>query len=316
MFSRLLLIFLLAPVGCKRIETSPDQQGETTPIVRLHLAAKKGDLEVIESLIAQGCGVDAREKDGHTPLYTAALYGQTTVAEFLVSKSADVNAKTLSGKTALHAASEGGYVDVAKLLIAAGADVNAGKEEGRTPLYERPTFNRRTIVEMLLANGAEIARGNTPENEELLRFAVGTGLRDLAEKLLSGGTDADTLDVQDDGMSSLGRAVVRADKEMAMLLITHGADVDRKDANGNTPLHYATSLNREVAELLLANGADVNAGNPLMLAVERGDKPIVELFLAHGADANVRGLDGNTALDEAILRGHADIAEILRAHRN
>jgi ankyrin repeat protein len=114
-------------------------------------------------------------------------------------------------------------------------------------------------------------------------------------------------------VSALVDAVECGDKEVAALLIAHGADVNKVDYSYHRPLHYATHINKDVIELLLANGADVNAGMPLHDAVARGDKVIVELFLAHGADVNARGADG-TSLDEALARGYADIAEILRKH--
>ena len=44
------------------------------------------------------------------------------------------------------------------------------------------------------------------------------------------------------------------------LLIANGADVNAKDDDGSTPLHYAAHEgHKEIAELLIAKGADVNA---------------------------------------------------------
>ena len=48
-------------------------------------------------------------------------------------------------------------------------------------------------------------------------------------------------------------------KEMAELLISHGANINEKDEKGRTALHIAARKNRkEMAELLISHGANVN----------------------------------------------------------
>ena len=61
-----------------------------------------------------------------------------------------------------------------------------------------------------------------------------------------------------------------------------------KDAFGWTPLHYAVvSGQKDVAELLLAHGAEVNAEDndgftPLHVATANGHKEMAELLRQHG----------------------------------
>ena len=76
------------------------------------------------------------------------------------------------------------------------------------------------------------------------------------------------------------------------LLISNGADVNAKDDDGSTPLHYAAHEgHKEIAELLIAKGADVNAK-----------------IVANSLEG------GMTPLDYAIKENKTEIADLLRKH--
>jgi tetratricopeptide (TPR) repeat protein len=87
----------------------------------LELAVLGGRKDVVESLIAKGADINAKNKDGSTPLYTAVSNNRTEMAELLIAKGADINAKDESGKTSLHNADIEGHKDVADLLKKHGA---------------------------------------------------------------------------------------------------------------------------------------------------------------------------------------------------
>ena len=102
--------------------------------------------------------------------------------------------------------------------------------------------------------------------------------------------------------------------------LAKGADVNAKDKEGKSPLHYAER--KAVAELLLAKGADVNAKDnegktPLHCATR---KDTVELLLATGADVNAKDNGGETPLHCAERRVAKDnlnlneMIEVLRQH--
>ena len=88
-------------------------------------------------------------------------------------------------------------------------------------------------------------------------------------------------------------------KEIAMLLIEDGADVNCKNLMGMTPLHYAFS--DEVALTLILNGAEVNSKSsmgvtPLHMSMEiKTSRVLIE----HGADVNIRSNCGETPLHMA-----------------
>jgi ankyrin repeat protein len=58
----------------------------------LHYAARDGQKEIAELLIAEGAGVNAMKIDGMTPLHYAAINGHKEIAELLIAEGAEVNA--------------------------------------------------------------------------------------------------------------------------------------------------------------------------------------------------------------------------------
>ena len=85
-------------------------------------------------------------------------------------------------------------------------------------------------------------------------------------------------------------------------LLANGEDVNQKDENEETVLHFSASLNSfRSCKLFINAGAEVNlisasGFSPLHLASENGASDIVELLLSHKAVADVPNHNGQTAL--------------------
>ena len=140
--------------------------GASKTDVLLIRAASNGDIEGVKQLLAAGADVNAKYKDGFTPLHRAAREGQKELAELLIAKGADVNARDDIGRTPLYYAAVQGQKEIAELLIAKGANVNAvGKHDSETPLdsaetlfgFDSPEVKaaKRQIADLLRKHGGK-----------------------------------------------------------------------------------------------------------------------------------------------------------------
>jgi ankyrin repeat protein len=73
----------------------------------LHMAARRGNVEASEALIACGANIEVRDSLGETPLRRAVNCGQTDVAALLLAKGADPHSVGSKGLTPLSAARSG-----------------------------------------------------------------------------------------------------------------------------------------------------------------------------------------------------------------
>ena len=121
-------------------------------------------------LLIDGAEVNAKDKDGETPLHRvvegAALYNAPEfleVVKLLIDNGAEVNAENNDGETPLILAAQQdtrSAAEVEKLLIDNGAEVNAKDKDGNTPLHFAAVFGAAELVKWLIDNGAEVNAEN------------------------------------------------------------------------------------------------------------------------------------------------------------
>ena len=134
--------------------------------------------------------------------------------------------------------------------------------------------------------------------------------------LLRAGADVDQR--QGDGASALHWAVYWDAPGAVRLLLAAGAAVDAANDLGVTPLWLAAGNgNAAVVEALLARGADpgraLPAGEtPLMTAARNGSPAAVRALLAHGADPHAaERAHRQTALMWAVAQRHPEVVRVL-----
>lgn len=169
-------LFRVFFLGCCLLVVSAHAAGDRP----LHEAVKNEDKGKVETLLAKGADINAKERQGHTPFHMAISNGQKDTAELLLAQGADnnikdryprhlgtiesasgaqvedINIKDKYGRTPLHWAVHGGEKDRAESLLAHGADINAKEGlSGNTPLHVAVEHRNLDLARWLVAHGAD-----------------------------------------------------------------------------------------------------------------------------------------------------------------
>ena len=187
-------------------------------------------------------------------------------------------------------------------------------------IFAAVTRGDRAAIEEMLRRDPDLLSARNETGDSLLLAAVYAGQRDIFGMLLEMGAgvnlfEASAVGLEDrtlehlrrdpalvnayshDGWTPLHLAAFFGNRDVAALLLDHGADINARSrserfARANTPLH-AAAANRQVAvaELLLERGADINAKDgsgftPLALAANSRSDLLMMLLLEKGARAD------------------------------
>ena len=154
-----------------------------------------------------------------------AYYGDVSAVRFLVGHGQSL--ASLGPDQGLNGAAFHGHWQLCEFLIEQGSDVNGSDPEtGETPLHSAlctPDRERHDlVVRVLLANGADVSRVTKPG------VATGAFMRDCRTR----------------GEACLHRAAAFGTEQTIDLLLAAGARKDVRDANGETPLSWASWYGR------------------------------------------------------------------------
>ncbi|XP_044262237.1 ankyrin repeat and death domain-containing protein 1A-like isoform X2 [Tribolium madens] len=267
----------------------------------IHWAASRGNIDIMEMLIAANCDIEARDKKHYTLLMCAARNNRITIVDFLIDTLEDtrVDAVDIDGQTALFHAAMGGHIEIIKRLIDLGANLNKKNKENKTALHVACERGHCDVADLLLTHEADMeakdTNGNTP-----LHVASQNQQTETVHILLETGADPDCENLK--GSTPLHIASSLGSKGILEILLQYGASINKQNKKGNTSLHIACQANViEIVEILISKGADLNSLNarlqsPIHIAAEMGHTEICKVLLAAGADIEQREQGGRTPL--------------------
>ncbi|KAH9630814.1 hypothetical protein HF086_001042, partial [Spodoptera exigua] len=305
-------------------------------------------------LMAAPALADARDADGLTPLHLAVVHGNVPLVQTLLAAGADVNARDDEHHTVVHWATA---LEVLRALVKeGGASVDVRDADGRTPLLWAASAGSAAAVLALHQAGAKVddadrdgltalhcaaARGHTEALETLvglcgarvdvadshgctpLHYAAALGHADATSALLQHGADSHRQDRR--GRSPAHTAAAKGQIETVRILGARGANLWLRNSKGDLPLHEAVASGRRelVKWLLDGRPSQVNATNhegrtPLHIAAATDNADLCRLLLDRGAEVNLIARSSKneplTPLDCATSRGHRSTAKYLQMH--
>lgn len=304
-----------------------DYNGQTA----LFHAAKCGNSKNIITLIKHGCSVNARDKFGQTPLFYASADGNINIVKYLIEKGADVNAVSKFGETPLIWAAFGDgnnrrnkkVSPVVSLLISNGADINHISNAGLTPLWASVFTDDFPTAKMLIKRGARIEYethhriiDESMNHVNFITFLLNNGLNPnvivsadshWSDPSYSSGKVKQKIDAP-----ILYWATQKNHEEIVKLLLSKGADLNSKAANGETSLITAIDKNNEkIVNTLITAGADLTVTRddgqaPLIRAAKKGRKKLVKRLIAAGATITPEEFNQFIEIDHNVNRMKKD----------
>lgn len=151
-------------------------------------AIKADNIDLVKTALAAKVDVNARNKDGYSPIMFAANKGNMAVLQMLLDRGAKVNVQEAEGYTPLMMAAWHSHLDALRLLLKKGAKQSLYHNKGRTTLMIAAWKGSPDILAELLRSPYEINRQDK-EGFTALMFAVLANSPEKVSLLLSKGAN-------------------------------------------------------------------------------------------------------------------------------
>lgn len=252
---------------------------------------------------------EEQKNDISPPLHTAATLNDSNIVRILLEHGANTNVQAATdGMTPLMAAAWAQSEEIVRLLLNYGANPNIIDKDKWSPLFHAAHRGNEKIVQLLLSFGADPSLKDiyqkTPsvKAKEAKHYSVSKILSIPSKKLFEQAV----------------KHLKEQDYDSLENWLLEGHQINIGDDKGNGLLHVCT-LHGDVkgAELLISFGANVNRQNlngetPLHLAARTSHVELVRLFLQVPACLSI--IKSNSQKHPIDETNHPDIVELLKKH--
>ncbi|KAI8724226.1 NACHT domain-containing protein [Fusarium sp. LHS14.1] len=144
----------------------------------LHLAAINGNTGCLEFYLNQGLLSDLECHDYglETPMHYAARFDQFSTIKWLKARGGNINARNRDGWTPLHLAAKRGHLETARTLIRLGAKHQACNR-GCVPLVYAYSTGNAAMIETLQNSSGELQESNSPNKSPMALKILAEAMR-------------------------------------------------------------------------------------------------------------------------------------------
>ena len=246
-------------------------------------AARDGDFEALQDLLASGTAVNEAENDGSTALLWGVYHGDTEMVSALIDAGADVNAANNLGVTPLLQAARTGDEPMLRILLDHGADLATAALAGETPLMAASRTGNVPAVTLLLERGSDPNAVETYQGQSALMWAAAEGHVDVVGLLLAAGASPDIqahvseltersvrTDFPTGGFTAAMFAAREGHEDVLRELAQGGANLALTNGDGATAMMIAVINDRfDLAARMLDMGATTDDGSLYYAALMR-----------------------------------------------
>ncbi len=310
----------------------------------LHFAAIYGRVDLIHKFIRKGADPNKIDNHSITPLHYAVLSGRAEVVDAFLSGDGSVNvniADSLCRRTALHTAIIN-KVDnrIITALINNNANLSLIDTKGCTALHYAVINKNSEAIDAMIQNGISTEYKNIIDRNRCvpLHYAVMNNADITHLKLLKTDTNSSMQDLNKCTplhyavelyhrllQNRASREEIANAKEIIQALICqhpeYGTNINIKDQDGRTPLHYATLYGlQDIANIFIGTDhcnytlQDTQRMTPLHYAVRSNSNDVLEVIVGKESIAqniDIIGDKGLTPLHLAAIYGNKEAAEFL-----
>ncbi len=187
--------------------------------------------------------------------------------------------------TVLEAAAISSDKDMVAFLIEQGADYKCADEKHLSPILWAAQYGHLDIVNYLLDLGVDKETSDTFGRTAMI-YAAQKGYLPIVQYMHEKGVDINACDKENPDIFPLYEAAFHGHTDVVAYLLEQGAEVDRRNCSGDTPL-------------IASSG--------------RGHSDVVKLLVEYGADVFAVNKQSQSASDKANIKGRSDVVNWLRA---